>query len=117
MLLGLLNCLVASIAETRDVAAVATRWNYYDAPASSVSGKIFNIDPFFGALAGFKRYVRRLLLRKNRYTNVSLVDEPAVLAWETGNELVGVPPAWTRSVTAFIYDRSAVDHKNAIRCC
>ena len=55
-----------------------------------------------GALANFRRYVRQLLLRRNRYTNVTLVDDPTVLAWETGNELVGVPPAWTRNITAFI---------------
>ncbi len=37
--------------------------------------------------AGFKHFVRFLLERKNTFTGRLYKDDPAILAWESGNEL------------------------------
>ena len=53
-------------------------------------------------MGSFHAYVRKLVTRVNRYTGVALADDPTILAWETGNELVGVPPAWTANISALL---------------
>ncbi|MEX0612798.1 MAG: hypothetical protein WD229_11825, partial [Pirellulales bacterium] len=49
----------------------------------------------------FKMTVRYLLTRKNFYTGVAYRDEPAILGWETGNEIAATPE-WTREIAAYI---------------
>lgn len=64
-------------------------------------------------VSGFKDLVRFLLERVNTETGVAYKDEPAILAWETGNELdyddvkEGLPTSaimdsWTSDLSAFI---------------
>jgi len=60
----------------------------------------FYTDP--KVIAAFKAYVRALLTHVNQYTGTALKDEPAILGWETGNELNGVPAAWTTEIAGFI---------------
>lgn len=50
----------------------------------------------------FKGYVRHLLTHTGTHTGIALRDDPVILAWETGNELAGVPPAWTAEIAKFI---------------
>ena len=57
----------------------------------------------------FRNYVRMLIDRKNTVTGISYREEPAILAWELGNELrnpsVGRADAlveWTAEMAAFI---------------
>ena len=50
----------------------------------------------------FKTYVKRLLTHVNQYTGRALKDEPAIMGWETGNELNGVPANWTLEIADFI---------------
>ncbi len=52
-------------------------------------------------LTDFKETVRHLVTRKNTVTGVRYCDDPAILCWETGNELQS-PPAWTREIAAYI---------------
>lgn len=62
------------------------------------------------AIAAFREYVSRRLLHVNPYTGRMAKDEPAILAWESGNELTmlegnkgGPPPSqWTRELAAYI---------------
>jgi mannan endo-1,4-beta-mannosidase len=49
----------------------------------------------------FKQTIRHLVERKNHYTGVVYRDDPAILGWETGNEL-DAPPEWTRQIAAYI---------------
>jgi len=49
----------------------------------------------------FKATIRYLISRKNTYTGVAYRDEPAILGWETGNE-INSPPAWTREIAAYL---------------
>ncbi len=52
-------------------------------------------------IADFKETIRFVLTRTNTLTGVRYADDPAVLCWETGNELAS-PPAWTREIAAYI---------------
>ena len=49
----------------------------------------------------FKATVRHLLTRDSVYTGVAYRDEPAILGWETGNELDSTPE-WTREIAAYL---------------
>lgn len=52
-------------------------------------------------IADFKATIRFLLTRRNTVTGLRYADDPAILGWETGNELDS-PPAWTREIAATI---------------
>ena len=52
-------------------------------------------------IADFKETIRFVLLRTNTLSGVRYADDPAILCWETGNELQS-PPAWTREIAAYI---------------
>jgi len=60
------------------------------------------------AVAAFEKYIAVLLNHVNYYTGVPNKDNPAIMAWETGNELqygVGGPAElsrWTAEISAFI---------------
>lgn len=52
-------------------------------------------------IADFETTIRFVLTRVNTRTGVAYKDDPAILAWETGNELDS-PPAWTSRIAEFI---------------
>jgi hypothetical protein len=52
-------------------------------------------------IADFEQTVRYVLGRVNSRTGVAYRDDPAILGWETGNELDS-PPAWTRRIAALL---------------
>ncbi len=60
------------------------------------------------AIAAFEKYISVLLNHVNHYTGVPNKDNPAIMAWETGNELqygTGGPAElsrWTAKISAFI---------------
>src|ERR1700722_11126115 len=60
------------------------------------------------AVAAFEKYIGVLLNHVNRYTGVRNKDNPAIMAWETGNEMpYGVGgraelSRWTAKISAFI---------------
>lgn len=49
----------------------------------------------------FKAYVSTLLNHVNTYTGIAYKDDPTILAWETGNELVA-PFDWVREMATYI---------------
>jgi hypothetical protein len=65
----------------------------------------------------FKRHISTLLNRRNTYNGTLYKDEPAILAWETGNELSlwkgnkeyngPPPPAWTADIATYIRAQGA----------
>jgi len=61
-------------------------------------------------IADFEATIRYVLTRVNTRTGVAYRDDPAILAWETGNEL-DCPPAWTRRIAATI---KSLDSKHLV---
>ncbi|WP_020619224.1 S-layer homology domain-containing protein [Paenibacillus daejeonensis] len=58
----------------------------------------FYTDPQL--IEDFKLVIEQVMNRVNTYTGVRYKDDPAILAWETGNELM-VAPAWMSEIAAF----------------
>eukprot|EP01112_Ceratiomyxa_fruticulosa_P011807 TRINITY_DN3237_c0_g4_i2.p1 TRINITY_DN3237_c0_g4~~TRINITY_DN3237_c0_g4_i2.p1 ORF type:complete len:360 (-),score=75.67 TRINITY_DN3237_c0_g4_i2:100-1179(-) len=52
-------------------------------------------------IADFKNYISLLLTHKNVYNGMVMVDDPTILAWETGNELQA-PSNWTQQIADYI---------------
>ncbi len=52
-------------------------------------------------IADFQETIRFVVLRTNTLTGVPYRQDPAILAWETGNELES-PASWTRTIAAYI---------------
>nr|KAJ3420056.1 hypothetical protein HK105_006160 [Polyrhizophydium stewartii] len=74
------------------------------ADAAAASAAFFS-DPTI--VAGFKALVTAVLSRNNTVTGRRYADEPAILAWETGNELGAAnsappPAAWTLQIANHI---------------
>lgn len=56
-------------------------------------------------ISAFEQYVSHLLEHVNVYTGVALKDDPTILAWETGNELLDSwsgESTWTSQIAAFL---------------
>lgn len=75
-----------------DAANDPDAWNFYTDPAIK---------------ADFKQVISYTMNRVNSYTGVVYKEDPAILAWETGNELGGYnqdkfPQAWTTEMAAYI---------------
>jgi len=52
-------------------------------------------------IADFKDYINHFLNHVNPYTGVAYKDEPAIMAWETGNELAPTS-TWTQTIADYI---------------
>lgn len=50
----------------------------------------------------FKKTIAFILERVNTVTGVAYRDDKAILAWETGNELVRCPDAWTSEMLSYV---------------
>jgi hypothetical protein len=59
----------------------------------------FYTDP--KVIGDFEQYLHEILTRVNTYTGVPYADDPAIMAWETGNE-IGPPTSWTSTISAYI---------------
>ena len=81
-------------------------WKLGRAPAAA-DYPLFYTDP--AIRRWFKDYVRTILERRNTVTGALYKDEPAIMAWELGNELRNPAPgnadalvAWMTEMAAFI---------------
>lgn len=63
-------------------------------------GGDFYTDP--KVINDFKRLIATVVNRVNTVTGVAYKDDPAIMAWETGNELQHVPKAWTAEIAAWL---------------
>jgi len=63
-----------------------------------------NEDQFYtnaAVIADFEAYISHLLNHVSAITGIALKDDPAIMAWETGNE-IHPPTSWTRTISAYI---------------
>lgn len=86
-----------------------TNWLHLSSPPncpSAAAVSAFYTNP--KAIAAFERYIRLYLNHVNYYTGVRNKDNPAIMAWETGNELpygrggAAEFTAWTARITAYL---------------
>jgi hypothetical protein len=86
-----------------------TNWLRLSSPSNCPSPRA--VSAFYDdqkAVAAFEKYISVLLNHVNYYTGVPNKDNPAIMAWETGNELQygdGGPAElsrWTARISAFI---------------
>ncbi len=52
-------------------------------------------------IADFQQTIHFVLTRKNSITGIRYCDDPAILCWETGNE-IDSPAAWTRAIATYL---------------
>jgi len=58
----------------------------------------------------YKQIIAFVVNRRNTVTGVRYRNDPAILAWETGNEL-NAPASWTQQIAAFI---KSIDHNHLV---
>ncbi|HJQ67764.1 MAG TPA: cellulase family glycosylhydrolase [Blastocatellia bacterium] len=75
-------------------------WGGVYAYSRATGGRNFYTDNI--AKAEFKKTIEFILRRVNTRTGVQYKDDPAILAWETGNELEADPQEWTEEMARFI---------------
>jgi len=61
-------------------------------------------------IADFEQTVAYVLNRRNTITGIAYKDDPAILCWETGNELQA-PQSWTDTIARYI---KSIDHKHLL---
>ena len=61
-------------------------------------------------IADFEETVKYVLNRRNTITGVVYKDDPAILCWETGNELTA-PQSWTDEIARFI---KSIDRRHLV---
>lgn len=61
-------------------------------------------------ISDFEQYIEHLLHHRSVFTGLALKDDPAIMAWETGNELRS-PSAWTAQISHFLKEQ---DHAHLV---
>jgi mannan endo-1,4-beta-mannosidase len=95
---------VANEQGVRLIIPLVDNWSWQGGRAEYAGWRGKTKDDFWAdpqLIADFKRTIHFVLMRTNTYTGVRYCDDPAVLCWETGNELSS-PPSWTREISAYI---------------
>lgn len=52
-------------------------------------------------IGDFEKYIYNILTHVNSYTGVAYMNDPTIMAWETGNELLP-PSGWTQLISTYI---------------
>src|SRR5690606_22033474 len=84
----------------RLIIPLVDNWKWQGGRAEYAAFRGMGPDDFWTdeqVISDFEKTVRYVLTRVNTRTGVPYRDDPAILGWETGNELDS-PPAWTRRI-------------------
>ncbi len=95
---------VARRTGVRVVIPFVDNWSWWGGVAEYAAFRGKRSEAFWSdpqVIADFEGTVRFVLTRVNTRTGVAYRDDPAILAWETGNEL-HAPQEWTRRIAAAI---------------
>jgi hypothetical protein len=78
------------------------QWTYFGGKKqfAELYGKENFYDPV--VVQGYKDLIKYVLMRTNTITGLQYRNDPAILAWETGNELSGEPKGWLHEVATYI---------------
>jgi hypothetical protein len=78
------------------------QWTYFGGKTqfAHLYGKSNFYDP--AVVQGYKELIQYVLMRTNTITGVPYRNDPAILAWETGNELSGEPEGWLHEIATCI---------------
>ncbi len=88
----------------RVIIPLVDQWSWWGGIAEYAAFRGLEQDDFWtdpDIMSDFKETITYLLTRTNTYTGRQYLEDPAILAWETGNEL-DAPTAWTAEIAAFI---------------
>lgn len=53
-------------------------------------------------IADFEAYINVVLTRVNQFNGLAYKDDPAIMCWETGNEMAPPSTSWTSTIAAYI---------------
>ena len=95
---------IANEVGVRVIIPFVDNWKWWGGPAeyAAFRGKereAFWTDPVL--IADIKKTIEFVINRNNTYTGILYKDDQAILAWETGNELVA-PFSWTKEIAAYV---------------
>ena len=95
---------IAHEKEIRVIIPLVDNWHWWGGRAEYARFRGKEPDDFWSdeqIINDFQQTIHFTLNRVNTYTGVAYKDDPAILGWETGNELDSTPE-WTRRISAYI---------------
>jgi hypothetical protein len=106
--MGVVDAALAAANEqgVRLVVPLIDQWSWIGGIAEHAAFRGKSADEFWtdeAVIADFEATIDAVIGRTNTITGVPYAEDPALLAWETGNEL-DAPREWTRRIAAHIKD-------------
>src|SRR5690606_17353399 len=97
----------AGLRGLRIIIPLVDNWNYYHGGRETFTRwrGLKDVQQFYvnrQVVDDFKTHIDTILNRMNIYTGVAYKDDPAILAWQIGNELNDAPTAWVREIAQYI---------------
>lgn len=95
---------IANEKNIRLILPLVDNWHWWGGRAEYAAWRGKPKDDFWTdsqVIADFKQTIRFVLTRTNTLTGVAYRNDPAILCWETGNELDS-PAPWTREIATYI---------------
>ena len=91
----------------RLIIPLTDNWHYYPGGKHTFTDwrGLTNEDDFYTnptVIADFEQYISVILNHVNVYTGIANKDNPAILAWEEGNELTNAPATWVDTIANYI---------------
>ena len=95
---------IAGEKDIRVIIPLVDQWHWWGgieqyAGFRNLPAEAFWTDPQI--IADYKETIRHTLTRVNTRTGIRYAEDPAILGWETGNE-IDAPFAWTENIATYI---------------